>query len=180
MHSRAVPALLVAPLAALLAGCGSTRTVVHTVTVVRTTPGAALATGDQRIFGRIKSVRRNADGYELSFDPAWFLSGITANAAQAEDLGTQCAPSDCPPVANDNVVEDEGHRVFVYLLPDAAPGTVLTKVPTGFLQTHVTGAQLAQIVDGTSPLRLFEPLSTGVWLLVHIDTVRSFSQQYRP
>ena len=43
-----------------------------------------------------------------------------------------------------------------------------------------TAAQLAQLVAGTSPLKLFEPLSTGVWVLVHVDTVRTFAQQYRP
>jgi hypothetical protein len=39
---------------------------------------------------------------------------------------------------------------------------------------------LAQIVAGKSSLKLFEPLSSGVWILVHVDTVRTFAQQYRP
>ncbi len=167
----AVPALLVA--------CGSTRTVVHTVTVTRTTP-AAIPSGDQRIYGRIRTVTRSPGGYELGFDPAWFLSGVTANAAAAEDQGVKCEPTACPAVPNDNLVVDESNRVYVYLLPANARGTVLTSSTTGFHATPVTASQLAGLVAGTSTLKLFEPLSSGVWLTVHIDTVRSFAQEYVP
>jgi hypothetical protein len=37
-----------------------------------------------------------------------------------------------------------------------------------------------QIIAGQSSLKLFEPLSSGVWILVHGDTVGTFAQQYRP
>ena len=170
---------LLLPLSALLVACGSTKTVVHTVTVTRTTP-ATIASGDQRIYGRIRTVTRSPGGYELGFDPAWFLSGVTANAAAAADQGAQCEPTACPAVPNDNLVVDESNRVYVYLLPADVRGTVLTSSPTGFHETPVTAAQLAQLVAGTSPLHLFEPLSSGVWLNVHIDTVRSFAQEYVP
>ena len=37
----------------------------------------------------------------------------------------------------------------------------------------------AQIVAGQSSLKLFEPLSSGVWILVHGER-STFAQQYRP
>ena len=49
-----------------------------------------------------------------------------------------------------------------------------------FPTTTVTAEGLAKIVAGTSTLKLFEPLTSGVWILVHIDTVRVFAQQYQP
>jgi hypothetical protein len=54
---------------------------------------------------------------------------------------------------------------------------VITKTPAG---TPITASQLADIVNGTSKLKLFEPLESGVWLIVHGDTVRSIDQQYQP
>src|SRR5437763_1952108 len=89
-------------LVALAAGCGGSRTVVRTVTVNRTNHTAASATGDQRLYGHIKALVRRGGHYELRFDPAWFLSGVTANVAQADAQGSPCQPSACPPVANDN------------------------------------------------------------------------------
>jgi hypothetical protein len=41
-------------------------------------------------------------------------------------------------------------------------------------------AELFRIVNGGKHRRLFEPLATGVWLRIHIDTVRSLDQQYQP
>ncbi len=165
-------------LAALAAGCGDSGRVERTVTVERQTNAALSATGDQRLYGKVKSLVRKGDHYELRFDPAWFLSGITANVAQAEDQGTPCQPSACPPVANDNYVVDEGHRVLTYIVPVGVRGTVLTKGGSNggpFPATSITAMQLAKLVAGKSSLKLFEPLSTGVWILVHGDTVRSFA-----
>ena len=168
---------VLAALTGLLVACGSTRTVVHTVTVIRTT---AVPSADQRIFGHIRAVSAGPGGYEVRFDPAWLLTGVTANTAAAEDRGLKCEPTACPGVPDDNLVVDESPRVYVYLLPAAARGTVLTSAPSGIEATPVTGAQLARLVAGTSRLKLFEPLESGVWLTVHIDTVRSFAQQYMP
>jgi hypothetical protein len=162
----------------LAAGCGGSRTVV-TTTVSRSASGVS-APGDQRIYGTIKSLHRAGRRYELQIDPAWFTSGVTANVAQAHDQGTVCRPSTCPPVANDNYVIDEGHRLLTYFIGADVHGTVLGKDPTGFRSTTITAAQLARLVAGDSSLRLFEPLSTGVWILVHVDTVKTFAQQYRP
>jgi len=170
-------------LAVLSTGCGGSRTSVRTVTVNRVNRPASAATGDQRLYGRITSLRQSGGHYDLRFDPAWFLSGVTANVAQAEDQGMRCQPSACPPVANDNYVVDEGHRVLTYIVPASVRGTVLTKHgSTGgpFPATSITVTQLARLVAGTSTLRLFEPLSSGVWIVVHGDTVRSFAQQYQP
>jgi hypothetical protein len=115
----------------------------------------------------------------LKFVPALLLSGVTANVAQAEDQGTTCAPSACPPVANDNYVLNEDHRLLTYLVPATARVTALT---TGVKGTPITVAQLAGIVSGKNPLghSLWEGLDTGVWIRVRIDTVRSIDQQYHP
>jgi hypothetical protein len=188
--------ILFAAAVALAAGCGGgggqkvVRTVtVHQKTTVASTAtapqkaAAVSATGDQRLYGQVKSLERKGDHYELRFDPAFFLSGVSANFAKAEDEHTPCQPSACPPVDNDNYVVDEGHRLLNYLVPADVQGTVLTKSGSSadpLPGTTITAAQLAQIVAGTSSLKLFEPLSTGVWILVHVDTVRTFAQQYLP
>lgn len=162
--------------AALLAGCGTT-TVTKTTTV-RTTLSA---TGDQRIFGHIASMQLKGGRYELRFDPSLLVGGVTANVAQAEDQGAVCKPQACPPVANDNYLIDEGHRLLVFVVPTTAHGTVLAKGGTnGFLGKPVGARTLADLVAGRHPLELYEPLSTGVWLLVHSDTVLTFAQQYHP
>jgi hypothetical protein len=169
-------------LVALAAGCAGSRTRVTSVTVERTNQAAA-ATGNQRLYGQLKSLRRSGRHYELRLDPAWFLSGVTANVAQAEDRGSRCRPSACPPVANDNYVVDESHRVLTYIVPTSVRGTVLTKHGSNggpFPTTSITVRQLKQLMAGESSLKLFEPLSTGVWIVVQGDTVRSFAQQYKP
>jgi hypothetical protein len=168
-------------LGALAAGCGAT-----THTVVRTVTVQAKLTAqspDQRFYGHVVSLVRAGRDYELRFDPEWFLSGVTANVAQAEDAGTHCRPAACPPVANDNYTIDEGHRVLTFIVPDRVRGTVLVKgsaAGSPFPATTISVRGLAQIVAGTSRLKLFEPLSSGVWLVVRIDRVVSFAQQYRP
>ena len=169
--------LLLLAVPAVLVGCGTTHTVVQTVTV---THAVTAPSADQRLYGHIRSMEQSAGGYFVHFDPAWFLSGITANAAQAEDQGVTCAPRACEAVPNDNLVVDESDRTYVYFLPDDAHGTVLAKTSTGFRETSVTAAQLSALVAGTSSLELFEPLESGVWLTVRIDTIRSFAQQYQP
>jgi hypothetical protein len=168
-------------LVTLVTACGSTRTVVRTVTVVRQPPPSA--TGDQRYIGRIVSMERSGDNYLLQFDPTWFLSGVTANIAQAEDQGTKCAPLACPPVDNDNYRVDEGHRVLTFIIPATTKGTVLVRKGQNggpFPTTTITADGLAKLVAGKSSLKLFEPLTSGVWILVHIDTVHTFAQQYVP
>ncbi len=173
--TRALLITCAALLLGLAPACGSTRTVVRTTTVVATP--SPVKTGKQWLHGQIRFVKREGDHYLLGFDPSWFLSGIAANVAQAQDQHRTCAPSSCPPVDNDNYVVDESHRVYTYLLPADAHGTVL--VSSSDTKT-ISAEQLATVVAGKSKLKLFEPLESGVWLLVRIDTVQSFAQQYVP
>ena len=154
------------------AGCGSTKTVTKTVTA--TTVQAELTPpARQTLFGHIKSLQAKGGGFAMRLDPEWFLSGSTANAAAAEDGVVKPGQ----PVPNDNYRVDEGHRSFTYVVPADARVTVITKAPTG---TPISVSQLAQIVNGTSKLKWFEPLESGVWIVVHNDTVRSIDQQYQP
>ncbi len=140
-------------------------------------PVAAEQCGD-RTFGHISSLTRRDDRYEMRFDPAWFTSGATANAAAAEDGVVE--PGE--PVPNDNYRIEEGHRLLTYLVPPDAHVTVLTRQgdPPNFGATPITVAELAQLVDGQSSLELFEPLDTGMWIRVNIDTVCALDQQYQP
>ena len=64
-------------------------------------------------------------------------------------------------------------------MPADAHVTVLAEGVEG---TPITVARLAKIVKGGEPLShpLFEPLETGVWILIDVDTVRSIDQQYVP
>ena len=160
----------------VLAGCGGTTT--KTVTVVRTVPLQLGGSADQPLFGHVKSVEPTRGGYLVRFDPSWLVTGITANVAAAQDEGTTCKPSACAPVPNDVYDVDESHRLLTFLLPTATRGTVLTNGPSQ--PKTITADALARIVAGTSSLKLFEPLDSGVWIRVHSDTIRAFAQQYRP
>ena len=86
------------------------------------------------------------------------------------------------PVPNDNHRIDEGHRLLTYLVPANTPVTVLTRQgdPANFGATSVTVDELSQLVAGQKPVELFEPLDTGVWIRIHVDTVCSIDQQYIP
>ena len=133
---------------------------------------------DQRVFGHVHSVTRTGSGYEMRFDPAWFTSGVTANKAAAEDGAVEPGQ----PVPNDNYRVEEGHRLLTYLLPADAKVTVLTRQgdPANFGSTPITVAQLVEIVGGKNPVKLFEPLDTGVWIRIDGDTVCTLDQQYQP
>jgi len=123
-------------------------------------------------FGHIASLERRNGEYLLRFDPAQYLAGVTAGDAALEDTGS----SDVP---NDNYVVDESHRLFSYRVPRDARVTVLAD---GVQASPITVVQLAKLMRGGDPLGhpLFEPLETGVWILVESDTVRSIDQQYVP
>jgi hypothetical protein len=156
-------------LSALAAGCGGTTT----ATKKAAHPDAK--SNEIAQFGYVKSLERKGSGYELRFDPALMLSGETANVAAAEDGAVPAGQ----PVPNDNYVVDEGHRLFMYEVPADARVTALTKGVTG---SPITVAELAQLVRGENPFSrpLFEPITTGFWIRVRIDTVRSLDQQYDP
>jgi hypothetical protein len=159
------------------AGCGATKTLtVRTNPALKTGAGAPL---EQVLYGHIASLHRNGASYLMQFDPAQFLTGLTANVAAAEAQGLSCKPRACPPVPNDNFVVDEGHRLFTYIVPASARVTVLATGPTG---KRISVAQLAAIVDGGKlhGRPLWEPIDTGFWIRVRIDTVRTIDQQYHP
>jgi hypothetical protein len=135
-------------------------------------PPAAPA-GQMVLYGHIKKLTRKGGQYELRFDPAWFTSGVTASRAALEDTGS----SDVP---NDNYVVEEGHRLLTYLVPTSARVTVLTNNAKGISSTPIPVSELGRIVNGGKHRKLFEPLESGVWIRVRIDTVRELNQQYRP
>src|SRR6187431_2884981 len=136
---------------------------------------SAAPCGD-RVYGHISTLKPEGDGYRLRFDPAWFTSGVTANEAAAED--GKVAPGE--PVPNDNYRIEEGHRLLTYLVPSDAKVTVLTNNGSGILSTPVTVSELAGLVAGEKPVELYEPLDTGVWISVHVDTACTIDQQYLP
>jgi hypothetical protein len=162
-------------LALVAAGCGTTKTVTKTVTVDATAKSGVGAPLERVEFGYVKSLVPKGSGYVMRFDPAWLLSGETANVAAAEDGAVEPGQ----PVPNDNYIVDEGQRLLTYIVPAGARVTVLAEGVNG---TPITVAQLAQIVTGKNPLSrpLFEPITTGFWIRVRIDTVRSIDQQYLP
>jgi hypothetical protein len=86
------------------------------------------------------------------------------------------------PVPNDNYVIEEGDRLLTYVVPADAHVTVLTREgdPANFGATSIPVSELERIVNGGEHRELFEPLDTGVWIRVHVDTVCSLDQQYRP
>lgn len=112
----------------------------------------------------------------MRFDPSFITSGLTANTAAAED--GVVGPGE--PVPNDNYEIDEGQRLLTYLVPQDTPVTVLTNDGTGIVSTPVAVSDLAQLVSGGKPLELFEPISTGFSIRVHVDTVCALDQQYHP
>ena len=136
-------------------------------------PAGPAACGEQRLFGHIRSIVRRGGRFELRFDPAFFTSGATANAAAAADGAVPPGQ----PVPNDNYVVDETHRTYLYLLSPSARITVLSP---GIRPRRITAPQLAALVRGERPVKLFEPLDSGVWIRVHGDTVCAADQQYRP
>jgi hypothetical protein len=168
-------AVCVLLVAASAVGCGSTKTVTTTVTVSSTGKHGVGAPGVQVQFGYIKSLKPKGTGYELRFDPAWFLTGETANVAAAEDGKVE--PGE--PVPNDNYRVNESPRAYTYRVPSDARVTVLKDGPSS---APITVEQLSEIVEGNNPLPkpLFEPVTSGFWIVIDIDRVRRLDQQYLP
>jgi hypothetical protein len=170
---------LIALAAVVASGCSSTETVTTTVTVAAPPQTSDLGPPRQRVeFGHIKSLTHKGGRYELRWDPAEFLSGETANLAAAQDGAVEPGQ----PVPNDNYIVDESHRLYTYVVRPSAKVTVLTNKSNGILETPVSVAQLARLVQGkTVPgVKLYEPLDSGIWLTTDIDKVTGIQQQYRP
>ena len=130
------------------------------------------------LYGHVKSLSAKGGRFELRFDPAFWLGGLTANRAAVEDKVIR--PGE--PVSNDYYIREEGHRLLTYVVPPTARATVLT-YPGRIRSTAITISELAQIVKGKNPKRrpLFDRGNgLGFWIRVATDTVRSLDQQYQP
>jgi hypothetical protein len=125
--------------------------------------------------GHVRSLVRRGSRYELRFDPAWWLGGVTAKRAAREDTGS----SDVP---NDYYVVEEGRRSLTYLVPATARATVLVNTGArGIRSVRVGVAELAEIVRGRNPKgRQLYGARLRFWIRVATDTVRSLDQQYQP
>ena len=125
-------------------------------------------------FGHVKKLTRSAGKYVMRFDPAMFTTGLTASVAAKEDTGSSEVP-------NDVYTVEESHRLYSYVLAANARITVLTNHGTsGISATPVSTAELYRIVNGGPHRKLFEPLQSGIWIRVRIDTVKELDQQFRP
>ena len=161
-------------LAVVAAGCGS-----DSSTTTESTAENPLAPPAVRVqYGKIDTLTAKPDGtYVMRFDPAFMLAGVTANTAAAEDG----AVSPGEPVPNDYYTVDESKRLYTYLVSPDAKVTVLGRSsPDEWGPTVIGVEDLVAIVDGTSEIDLFEPIDTGVWITIDIDTVTAIYQQYKP
>jgi hypothetical protein len=130
----------------------------------------------QTLYGHIKSLTRKGARFELRFDPAFWLGGVTATRAAVEDK--VIPPGDTVP--NDYYIREESHRLLTYLVPANAGATVLTRGPRS---TKIAVSELAQIVKGKNPRHraLYDRGNhLGYWIGIAVDTVRSLDQQYQP
>ena len=176
----------------LLAGCAMggtktttatvtrTATVTQTVTTQTTQSPAAPQTDNARYFGiPVKVTKVDAKHYLLVLQPEFFLTGVAANVAYSAEQGTTCAPLACSGPPNDYIVVPAGTATLTFVLPATTSGTVV-KMGQQVTAKKVTAAQLAAFVaSGTTPSN-GEPISEGFWFTVDGDTVKSFTQQYRP
>lgn len=144
----------------------------HEAGLVRLPP--ATKAGEVVLYGHIRSLARKGRRFEMRFDPAWWLTGVTASRAKLEDTGS----SDVP---NDYYIREEGHRQLTYVVPATAHVTVLT---SGVRATAITVSELAHIARGENPEHrsLLEP-EAGFWVRVgsrYPSPVLSLDQQYQP
>jgi len=69
---------------------------------------------------------------------------------------------------------------LTYVVTPTARITVLTLTSSGPVWTPIKLAELVRIVNGGPHRKLLEPLRSGVWVRVHVDTIRAIHQQYLP
>jgi hypothetical protein len=121
----------------------------------------ATAAGQITLFGYVKSLTRTDRRFELRFDPAVWLSGVTGHHATKD-------------VSNDYSIFDETHRLLTYIVPASAHVTVLVAAVN---TKAITPASLAQMVKrGNAHYR-------GFWIKIggkNRDAVLSLDQQYQP
>ena len=166
-------ALLLLIVTALAAGCGSSAD--------ESAQPAAAATLPPRppnvLFGHVTSMTRTDAGFEVKFDPAWWLSGVAAQRAALEDTGS----SDVP---NDYYIVDEAHRLLTVPVSPDARITVVTHGDNGIGSAAVSPAELVEIVKGTNPEH--RPLFSAklpFWLQLgekYPNGAQTLDQQYQP
>jgi hypothetical protein len=180
------PALVIVAVGAFLAaavGCSERSTAPKTPSAHRKSATASSSApaqlpppapaGQTTLWGHVVSLARKNGHFELRFDPALFLHGLTADRAAAQD-GVEAA--------NDYYVAEESHRLFTYVVATDAPVTVVTRGDNP--STKISVAELAQIVAGRNPQHrpLLEP-QAGFWIRVgdkYPNPVLSLDQQYQP
>ena len=129
-------------------------------------------------YGYVRSLAAKGSGYELRFDPALWLAGVTANRAAEQDGVIKPGEG----VPNDYYVRNDRRRALTFLVPAHAKATVLT-TSRQIRSTRIPLAELAEIVKGRNPKQ--RPLldrgnRLGFWIAVRVDRVRSLDQQYQP
>ncbi len=110
--------LLILALSALLvgAGCASSRSAATPATVTTSRDPSpvrlpqATPAGETTLYGHITSLARTGRRFEMRFDPALWLTGVTAGRAAVEDKAI--APGE--PVSNDYYIRDASHRLLTY------------------------------------------------------------------
>jgi hypothetical protein len=131
------------------------------------------AQGKFVLYGHVKSVTHTSRGYQLRFDPAWWLTGSAAEHA--------CG---CKPVANDYFVVDETHRLLTFPVRANARVRIVVGGPKGITPASISVAELAQIVAGKNPRhRVLLARTAGFWLTFsqkYPSPVLSLDQQYQP
>lgn len=126
-------------------------------------------------YGHVKSLTRKGNHFEMRFDPAWWLTGLSARRAALQDTGSADVP-------NDYYIVEEGHRLLTFVVPMGVKALVLTRDGTGSIPTTaIPVGELAQIVRGKNPQHrsLTQPKS-GFWIRVAGDSVNALEQQYQP
>jgi hypothetical protein len=131
--------------------------------------------GPINVFGYVTSVTQKGREYRLRFDPAFFLTGLTANVAAVEDK--QIKPGEG--VANDYYVRNPEHSLLTFRLPTDTHVTVLANLGT----TKISVAYLAKALRTSKPcgrMQLRPPCRLGFWLRYSGDTAQALDQQYQP
>jgi hypothetical protein len=128
----------------------------------------ATRAGQTVFYGHIHSLKREGGLFEMRFDPAWWLTGVAAQRAAAQDNSIR--PGERVP--NDYYVVEAGHRLLTVPVPASAAVTVLNQraLPQSM---PTTVAKLAQRVQSGT--------SFGFWArLDKRGSVISLDQQYQP
>ena len=178
------PFLAVLAAVAVLVAIVSGVTHVSSAPAFMTSPGdvallrlpQATPAGQEMLFGHIKSLTRKDGRWEMRFDPALLLHGVSAERAALDDTGS----SDVP---NDSYTLELGHRQVTYVVAGNATVSVLTK---GLGTTTIPVSELAGVLKGKNPMHrpLFDRTNgLGYWIRVsdkYPNPVLSLDQQYHP